>query len=237
MFKERIVFQYYKVGGCVRDEIMGVKSKDIDLLAIGGSFEDLEKDVVANGGNIFISKPEYLTIRCNYPRIGPCDIRLARRDGDYSDGRRPDKVFLADDVREDIFTRDFKMNALLQDLDSGEIIDYVGGLDDIKSRRVSAVGNAKDRFEEDYLRLMRAMRFSITKNFALDEDIISCLEDGDMIDGLRNVSVERIREELYRCFSHDTWETLHFLRQYWELNQFLFDSNLKLWLKPTLEAR
>jgi tRNA nucleotidyltransferase/poly(A) polymerase len=232
------LFNYYKVGGCVRDEIMGVKSKDIDLLAIGGSFEDLEKDVEAAGGQIYISKPEYLIIRCNYPKIGPCDIRLARKDGDYSDGRRPDSVSLADDVRDDVFTRDFKMNALLQDLETNEIIDYVGGQEDIKNGVVSCVGEARNRFEEDYLRLLRAMRFSITKSFILDKDIILCLRDEDMVGGLGNVSLERIREELYRCFAFSTIETLRFLSEFYLLRNFIFENeDFNLWLKPTMESR
>ncbi len=229
------MFTYYKVGGCVRDEVMGVPCKDIDLLAIGGSFDELEKDVINQGGSIYISKPEFLTIRCNYPKIGPCDIRLARKDGDYSDGRRPDKVFLADDVRDDINTRDFTMNALLQDLESGEIIDYVGGLNDIKNRVINTVGNAVDRFEEDYLRLLRAVRFDITKGFDISLDIHDCLSDPKMIEGLKNVSVERIYEEMYKCFKYDTLGTLQFLELYSDLRDELFDG--LLWLKPTLEIR
>lgn len=229
------MFTYYKVGGCVRDYVMGVPCKDIDLLAIGGSFEDLEKDVIKQGGTIYISKPEFLTIRCNYPKIGPCDIRLARKDGDYSDGRRPDKVFLADDVRDDINTRDFTMNALLQDLESGEVIDYVGGLNDIQNRTINTVGKAVDRFEEDYLRLLRAVRFSITKGFDISLDIHDCLTDPKMIKGLENVSIERIYEEMYRCFKYDTLGTLRFLEIYNELRETLFSGIL--WLKPTLEVK
>lgn len=227
-------FQYYKVGGCVRDFVMGVPCKDIDLLAIGGSFEELEADVVAAGGNIFISKPEYLTIRCNYPKIGPCDIRLARKDGDYSDGRRPDKVFLADDVRDDIFTRDFKMNGLLQDLETDEVIDYVGGLEDIKAGRVSCIGESKDRFEEDYLRLIRAVRFSITKSFCPSGEINICLNDPAIVNGLDNVSIERVREEMYKCFAYSTLKTLQFLSFFPYLQYKIFNSGT-LWLKPTLE--
>jgi tRNA nucleotidyltransferase (CCA-adding enzyme) len=233
------MFTYYKVGGCVRDHVMGVRCKDIDLLAIGGSFDELEKDVISQGGVIYISKPEFLTIRCNYPKIGPCDIRLARKDGDYSDGRRPDKVFLADDVRDDINTRDFTMNALLQDLESGEVIDYVGGLNDIQNRTINTVGDAVDRFEEDYLRLLRAVRFSITKGFDISLDIHDCLMDAQIIYGLKNVSIERIYEELFKCFKHDTLATLKFLEEYSELRDMVFDGLHcgPLWLKPTLEVK
>ena len=229
-------FTYYRVGGCVRDYVMGVPSKDIDLLAIGGSFEELEQDVVNNGGQIYISKPEYLTVRCNYPKVGPCDIRLARKDGDYSDGRRPDKVFLAEDVKDDVNTRDFKMNALLQDLETGEVIDYVGGLKDIQNKKVSCVGDARDRFEEDYLRLCRAVRFGITKGFSLDREIINCLEDFDIIKGLKKVSQERIREELLRCFMFSSFKTIYCLNQLPLFRDFIL-TEFDIWLKPTLESR
>ncbi len=229
------MFNYYKVGGCVRDAVMGVPAKDIDLLAIGGTFEELEEDVRSQGGTIYISKPEFLTIRCNYPKIGPCDIRLARKDGDYSDGRRPDSVSLADDVRDDINTRDFTMNALLQDLESGEIIDYVGGIDDIENKTINTVGFAKDRFEEDYLRLLRAVRFSITKGFSISLDIHDCLQDAKMIEGLKNVSVERIYEEMFKCFKFNTIKTLEFLETYSKLRDQVF--NGILWLRPTLELK
>jgi tRNA nucleotidyltransferase/poly(A) polymerase len=231
-------FKYFKVGGCVRDFLMGVPSKDIDLVAIGGTFEELEKDVIEQGGKIFVSKPEYLTVRCSYPEVGPCDIRLARKDGDYTDGRRPDQVFLAEDVKEDIFTRDFKMNAILQDITTGEIIDYVGGVEDIKNKIISTVGDAGDRFSEDFLRLIRAVRFSITKGFRLDTDIQSCLMDEMFLEGLTKISEERIYEELLRCFKFSTWQTLQFLDSYQKLKECLFENErFGIWLKPSLEQK
>lgn len=231
-------FKYFKVGGCVRDFLMNVPSKDIDLLAIGGTFEELEKDVINQGGKIFVSKPEYLTVRCNYPEIGPCDIRLARKDGVYEDGRRPSEVFLAEDVKDDIFTRDFTANALLQDIKTNEIIDYVGGAIDIKNRLLRTVGKAKDRFEEDFLRLARAARFSITKDFILHSDITKCLWNQEIIDGLDKISKERVWEELTKCFKFDTFKTLRFLEATPLLRKKIFENNkFSIWLKPTLEER
>jgi tRNA nucleotidyltransferase/poly(A) polymerase len=127
------------------------------------------------------------------------------------------------------------MNALLQDLESGEIIDYVGGLNDIKYQTINTVGLAEDRFHEDYLRLLRAVRFSITKGFQISVDIHNCLQDQEMIDGLFNVSVERIYEEIYKCFKFDTVKTLDFLESYNKLRNQVFDG--LLWLKPTLELK
>ena len=229
-------FKYYRVGGCVRDFLMNIPSKDIDLLAIGGNFKELEQDVVKNGGKIFVSKPEYLTVRCNFPEIGPCDIRLARKYGDYTDGRRPDEVFLAEDVKEDVFTRDFKMNALLQDLKTNEIIDLVGGIDDIKNKIISTVGNPEERFSEDALRIIRLMRFSITKGFSIHPDTEDCLFEPRLLDLLNNISKERIWEELTRCFKFDTWKTLKFLDNYELLKKYLFiDCRFGIWLKPSLE--
>lgn len=179
------MFKYFKCGGSVRNQLLGLPSKDIDLVAIGGTFAELEQDVINKGGKIFISKPEYLTVRCNYPEIGPCDIRLARKDGNYDDGRRPNEVFLAEDIKDDIFTRDFSCNGLIQDLDTGEIIDYVGGIQDLNNKILRAIGKADDRFNEDYLRLVRACRFSIVLGFELHHDIQRCLCESTLLNGLK----------------------------------------------------
>lgn len=229
-------FKYYEVGGCVRDSILGLDSKDIDLVAIGGSYQELEADVVANGGKIFISKPEYFTIRCDYPNIGPCDIRLARKDGHYSDGRRPDAVFLADSLQDDLSTRDFTVNAIARDIETGELIDPFGGAKDLAFSKIRCVGCPEERFKEDSLRMLRAIRFALTKGFSIDFSVKKVLNDFEYVKLLDNVSGERVREELIKMFSFDTLEALAILREYPIIeNTVLCKEKFGIWLKPTQE--
>ena len=231
-------FKYYKVGGCVRDFVMGIKPKDIDLLAVGGSFEELESDITSKGGEIYVSKPEYLTVRCKYPGIGPCDVRLARTDGEYKDGRRPSQVFVAQSVEDDIRTRDFTINALLQDIETEKIIDFVGGVEDIQRRVITCVGHPKDRFGEDYLRILRAIRFAVTKGFSIGGEIQMCLKDPAMVNGLDKISRERVREELFKMFEFSTSDSLAILDEFPLIKHKIFKNKnvFGIWLKPTLNS-
>ncbi len=221
---------FYKVGGCVRDEIMGVNSKDIDYTVVGESFEAMKLEIENRGGQIFLEKPEFLTIRAKVPGMGACDFVLARQDGDYSDGRHPERVEPGT-LEDDLARRDFTMNAIAQG-ENGGIIDPYGGRFDIARRVIVAVGNPYDRFKEDYLRMLRAVRFAITKDMKLSQDV------NDAIVVLRRhiseVSVERIREELYKAFMHDTLKTIALLSEL-KLLEEVFDKT-PLRLKPTLEC-
>ena len=228
---------YYKVGGTVRDELMGVTPKDIDLVSIGGSFDEVVQDIKNKGGKVFLEIPKFLTIRCLMPDIGPCDIRLARKDGHYEDGRRPNEVFIADSLYDDSLTRDFTVNALYKNLATGEIIDYHYGIEDINTKRLRCVGNAEDRIREDSLRLLRAIRFCITKGFVIDSDLYRCFIYGEFTRLLKNVSAERIREEIYKCFKFDTVKTMEYLMDYDYIREEVFNERTKLWLKPTTEEK
>jgi len=227
--------KYFKVGGCVRDYLLGQDVKDIDLVAIGGSFDDLSRDVVAKGGKIFVSKPEYLTIRCKLPDIGPCDIRLARKDGDYSDCRRPDQVFVAEDIKDDVLSRDFTINALLQDIETGEVVDYVGGQQDIIDRVIRCVGAPEERIREDALRIMRAIRFSVTKGFVLDYALDYVLKDEKFVRLLEKISPERIYEELFKMFRFDTLSSWRCLNEYELIRNAVFGNDFGIWLMPTMK--
>lgn len=229
-----IKFNYpsYIVGGWTRDHFLGIPSKDIDVCMVAPTFEDMEQAIRESGGEIFLSTPQYLTIRCKIPSLGAVDVALARKDGEYSDGRRPDSTEIADSVVDDLSRRDFRMNAIAIDLSNGEVIDPFDGQKDIQDRIIRTVGNPEDRFKEDYLRLLRAIRFATTKKFRLNPDIITCLHDCDIMAGLKNVSTERIYEELEKCFRFDTIQTLHYLKVFSLLNKVF---NEKLRLKPTME--
>jgi tRNA nucleotidyltransferase/poly(A) polymerase len=223
----------YIVGGWVRDYYLGVESKDLDLCMVAPSYVDMRTAILNVGGEIFLETPEYLTIRCKIPNIGAVDVALARRDGGYSDGRRPDETFVADSIQMDLSRRDCTFNAMAIDLATGELIDPFGGMQDLEDKIIKTVGNPLDRFQEDYLRILRAIRFAITKRFDFAPQIHELISSPDIVNGLERVSVERIREELHRCFKYDTVKTCHYLTTYPHVLYWCVRKGL--WFEPTLK--
>jgi tRNA nucleotidyltransferase (CCA-adding enzyme) len=219
--------QFYQVGGSVRDEILGVKSKDIDYCVVAPSYEAMRTAIVERGGTIFLETPQYLTIRAKVPKLGACDYVLARKEGAYSDGRHPDKVEPGT-LYDDLARRDFTINAIAKG-EAGGYIDYFGGIDDINNKLIRCVGNPLTRFEEDYLRIFRALRFSICKGMMIGVDtclaIIATLRDVDIVE---KISIERIYEELRKMFAHDTMGAIDLLREYNLLNLVFQHPKIKL---------
>ena len=234
-FKLKLKHPSFIVGGWVRDKLIdpNSKPKDIDICMVAPSFEEMREAILEVGGEIFLETPQYLTIRCKIPELGAVDFALARKDGEYSDGRRPDETFIANDIVEDLSRRDATINAMAIDLSNGELVDPFYGRDDIKFERIRAVGKAEDRIKEDYLRILRYFRFSLTKNFSLHPDIHRCFLYSEFINGLNKVSQERIRDEMFKCFKFDTTKTLLLLQKYPLLIDKIFSGDL--WLKPTNE--
>jgi tRNA nucleotidyltransferase (CCA-adding enzyme) len=228
---------FYLCGGAVRDSLLNVPSKDNDFVVLVDSFDAMREEILRNGGTIFIEKPEYLTIRGTLPNYGAADFVLPRSDGEYSDGRRPDTTSIADSLYLDSCRRDFTIGAMYKNLETGEIIDYHNGKKDLENKLIRCVGNTVDRFREDYLRVLRAVRFSITKRMHLSDEIKRCLDDKSVIDGLQNVSAERIRDEAYKCFKHDSHSAIFFFSFYSLLSNEVFNERTGIWLKPTMEAK
>lgn len=224
--------KFYKVGGCVRDSILGVRSKDIDFSVEAPSYEAMKQEIQNRGGQIFLENPEYLTIRAKVPKFGAADFVLCRKDGNYSDGRRPDSVEHGK-LEDDLARRDFTMNAIAED-EEGRLIDLYKGRDHIMQKEIWCVGQAQERFREDYLRLLRAMRFAITKEMSLSAPIIFCLHNSLFVDGLKTISVERVREEVYKMFMFDTLRSFRMFEYYNKIRDVVFDYH-GLKLKPTLE--
>lgn len=224
--------KFYKVGGCVRDEILGLKSKDIDYSVEAASYEAMRDAVIQRGGEIFLETPQHFTIRAKVPGLGAADFVLARKDGAYSDGRRPDSVE-AGTLLDDLARRDFTMNAIAQD-EEGNFIDPFNGAKDISNRFIQVVGSV-DRLREDSLRMLRAIRFAITKDFILSPQIFTFLSLGENAKLLRNVSEERIREEMNKAFAADTLKTLTFLDHFTAIREVLFSRGLSL--ETTLKQR
>lgn len=228
--------QAFEVGGIVRDEIMGVPSKDVDYTVIAPSYEAMRQFVLDNGMRIVVENPKFYTIRAvaRTPfqgRAGGLDFVWARVEGPYSDGRRPDWV-RPGTLFQDLKRRDFCFNAIAKAVD-GSYIDPFYGQQDIKDRKIRAVGNAEDRIREDALRGLRAIRFSVTKGFTIDPEITGVLKSNWFPEALDSVSVERIREEMFKAFKADTSETLSILGQIPDVRDVIFTNGM--WLKPTME--
>lgn len=241
-------FDLFQVGGAVRDRALGLDSKDIDFVAVAPpgnyrdalvAFEMLEEELTEEGFNIYLSKPEYLTIRAKFPadhvHAGTdADIVLARKEGPYSDGRRPDYVWPGS-LMDDLLRRDFTVNAMALDLD-GTLIDPFSGRIDLMRKTLRCVGSAEERLTEDALRALRAIRFRITKGFQWDFELRNALTSLWLPPLLSSVSAERRREELDRCFKHDTLMTLEILSHEVtpEFIEAIFADGLRL--MPTMKS-
>jgi tRNA nucleotidyltransferase/poly(A) polymerase len=249
-------FEFFEVGGAVRDSFLGLRSKDIDYtvvdkwadvlpVTVDESFEGLENFLGEEGFKIFLSTPEYLTIRAQFPKDHPvhalhpdsknltADFVLARCEGPYSDGRRPDWV-RPGTLEDDLARRDFTVNAVARTI-HGEIIDPHGGVSDLEHMALRCVGRAEDRIKEDALRSLRAVRFVITKGFFLNVELQDILQASWLPDMLSSISAERKREELDKCFKTDTIKTLDLLWSFSpEFLHAVFSDGLRL--KPTMES-
>jgi tRNA nucleotidyltransferase (CCA-adding enzyme) len=237
--------EMFAVGGWVRDRIMGVESNDMDFTVVGGSFDDMRAHLLQEGFQIFLESPEYLTIRARFSnssewlqhvpglKLPTADFVLARQEGAYSDGRRPDLVrpgTLLDDLKR----RDFTVNAIAMNVD-GFYIDPFHGQRDIEHNLLTCVGHVDDRFTEDSLRALRAIRFHLTRGFSLGVTIREALQSDWVPPLLESVSVERKREEMLKCFKHDTLATMEFLstKTSREFRAAVFGDGL--WLQPSLK--
>lgn len=224
--------KFYKVGGAVRDELLGVQVKDIDFAVEAPSFSAMRQAILDRGGKVFLETPQFFTIRAKVPKLGASDFVLCRKERGASDGRHPDSVEVGS-LADDLARRDFTINAMARD-ERGILIDPFGGIQDLATHTLRTVGKARERFHEDYLRILRAIRFAVTKKMSLHDDIVDCLEDITVVMGIKKVSVERVREELTKAFAFDTRSTMMMFYDFPKLH-FIFETFPDLWLKPTLE--
>lgn len=237
----------YQVGGAVRDDLLGVQSKDIDFAVECSSYDEMLVWLENAGFDIFLEQPEYMTARARFPHnwfefgnknLGgvTADFVVCRTEAHYSDARHPDNVGIGT-IRDDLARRDFTMNAIARRAD-GSLLDPWGGQSDIERRVIRAVGDPYLRLHEDPLRALRALRFSITKDFMIDSGLSVLIESPELLAALvQSVSVERIREELFKMFKTNTPKTLSLLMNRYPLLGSMIFKNTDLWLKPTLEDR
>lgn len=191
-------FQALWAGGCVRDELLGLTPDDYDIAtdARPEQVRRLFRRTVAVG-------QAFGVVEVLGPRTddGPLTVQVAtfRSDGAYSDGRRPDEVVFSS-PREDALRRDFTINGMFQDPLTGEILDYVGGQDDLRSKRLRAIGDPDQRFNEDKLRLLRAVRIATRFDLEIESNTATAIQR--MAAQITVVSAERIAEELRKLLVH-----------------------------------
>ena len=246
------MFKFYEVGGCVRDEILGLKSKDIDYVAVPS--EDLLKDISSahtmfsilegylkeEGFELFLITPNCFTIRAKFPKghkyQGVADFVMARKEIGYiPDTRQP--IVVPGTLYDDLERRDFTLNALAKDED-GSIIDYFDGIWALENKMLLTPISPRETMLDDPLRLLRAFRFSITKGFTISPNIMETLLMDSVVEKLEKVvSQERIRDEVYKMMKHDTLKTLELFNKVRIINpkilEIIFGKGL--WLKPTTE--
>lgn len=242
------LFTFYEVGGKVRDEILGLQSKDVDYVAVPNEslleryktahemFVILETFLTNEKFEIFLSTPDCFTVRAKFPKDhkyqGVADFVMARKEIGYVEGTRT-PIVVPGTLYDDLERRDFTLNALAKD-DDGTIIDYFNGIQDLKDGVLKTPLPTKDTFNDDPLRILRAIRFSITKGLRIPATMALTMESYDYESKMGVVSLERIREELFKCFKHNTIETLRVLNEFPILRDYIFKNNI-LWLKPTME--
>lgn len=191
-------FEAYAVGGCVRDALLGIGTSDIDITtsALPEQTEKLFPHSVRTGGRFF-------TVTVLHGG-GTAEITTYRSEMGYSDSRRPDGVGVASSLIEDLKRRDFTVNSLCTDGKS--IVDLLGGRKDIDSKIIRCIGNPSERFGEDALRIMRAFRFSASLGFTIEPNTLkAALECSEK---LREISIERIRDELIKTAVSDHPENI-----------------------------
>ena len=230
----------FEVGGHIRDGIMNIESNDIDYCVEASSFGAMLQWVTNTHEKVFLVTPEKFTVRALFSKGDVRDYVLCRKEGPYSDGRRPDWVKVGT-FEDDILRRDFSVNGLAREVGTEDIIDIVGGIEDIKNRRLRCIGSAYDRFSEDSLRIIRAIRFIVVKGFHPDREIEDILFIGDFAEKLSSVSVNRRREELMKCMRTHTPEMIKFLgsvspRYIDAIFQPDSLDNENLWLMPTTKG-
>jgi tRNA nucleotidyltransferase (CCA-adding enzyme) len=192
----------YAVGGCVRDMILGKKPEDWDITTsakpheVKGVFRrTVDTGIVHGTVTVLLDKEHF-------------EVTTYRLDGVYEDNRHPREVSFTGDLSEDLRRRDFTINAMAYNHTDG-IIDLFGGMGDLQNHLIRCVGNANERFDEDALRLLRAVRFSAQLDFQIEEHTEKAIKLKAEL--LRNISAERIRTELTKLLVSDNPDRLRLL--------------------------
>ena len=224
---EKAGFEAFLVGGCVRDLILERNPKDWDVTTnanpeqIVGLFEKTvyennfgtvgvclpierdnipEKDLIKEGNVTCVTNDKNKPDVTHVTEYNIIEVTPYRIEAKYSDFRHPDEVIFSNKIEDDLKRRDFTMNALALS-NKGQILDLYKGQEDIKDKVIRAVGDPNDRFQEDALRMLRAIRFGTQLNFAIEYNTMKAIVDNSHL--LKNISEERIRDEFVKIIESD----------------------------------
>ncbi|MBC5624114.1 CCA tRNA nucleotidyltransferase [Clostridium sp. NSJ-49] len=187
-------YEAYMVGGCVRDSLLGLSPKDYDITtsATPNITENLFSKTIPTG-------IEHGTITVVIEKEN-FEVTTYRTEGKYVDNRRPESVHFVSNLKEDLSRRDFTINAFAYN-DKAGLVDYFGGLNDLNNKIIKAVGDPNIRFQEDALRMLRAIRFSAQLNFTIETNTLNAIKGNCNL--IKNISIERIRDELCKLLISD----------------------------------
>ncbi len=200
-------FQAYLVGGCVRDLLLNREPADFDVATNATPTQVMEifpetYAVGAQFGVVLVPLPESErdgNPEGTSPKSHAIEVATFRSDLGYSDGRHPDEVRFSQDPREDVSRRDFTINGMMLDPISGEVLDLVGGRNDLEARLVRAIGEPDRRFGEDKLRMLRAIRFAARFEYEIEPATFAAIQFRSSEIGM--VSRERVRDELTKMLT------------------------------------
>lgn len=187
-------YEAFMVGGCVRDSLLGITPKDFDITtsALPSVTKKLFSKTIPTG-------LQHGTITVLIDKE-PFEVTTYRTEGNYLDNRHPEKVEFVTNIKEDLSRRDFTINAFAYNNQEG-LIDYFDGISDLKNKIIKAVGDPDKRFQEDALRMLRAIRFSSQLNFTIEENTYNAIKNNYNL--IKNISYERIRDELCKILISD----------------------------------
>ena len=242
--------QIFKVGGCIRDKFLGIESKDIDFTFVCEESQTVEQGwsemrswMLERGFEIFLETQDCFTIRAKFPKDHQfsglvADFVMARKEVGYVEGtRRP--ILELGTLEDDLLRRDFTLNALAEDID-GNIIDLFGGIEDLKVGILRTPMDAMVTMMDDPLRILRALRFTITKDFVMSDDIWEAMKQPNILKKLeQTVSGQRIREEIDKMMRFNTTRSFRLLMDVDEIIPGFLELIFKdgMWLKPTFEKK
>jgi poly(A) polymerase/tRNA nucleotidyltransferase (CCA-adding enzyme) len=194
---ENAGFETYLVGGCVRDLLMGRTPKDFDLTT-----RAKPEDIVNLFSKTFYENVFGTVMVIDEETGESTEVTPFRKEGTYTDMRHPDNVIFSENIMDDLSRRDFTINSMAYRLKTDTMVDEFNGQNDLASEIVRTVGIADERFTEDALRLMRAVRFAAELGFAIEPNTMDSIVKNKSL--IQNISIERIRDEFVKIINSDS---------------------------------